>query len=271
MCVVNNNNNSLFSENNSEVSSISCLDSNYDSDTSFYNKNSNETGKFDAKLIENFLSRQSTLTNALSSSNHGAEDLHAVTDHLLKEQMKVNELLETSEGSKSINGSETHSVDGSKKELSRSSSPNTPTNNSLNGNAAFSPSTTSLSNMGSRLAEQAEDPVAMTTTDQLKSHGKVLAHNLLRQLSDGYSSSCSPLSASSINNEQPSVNPFFQDASSGILTTMSSSSGLENESADDQSTPPVLKLTTHVHNDKDAKKSQPAVDELLPAPSTVTS
>jgi hypothetical protein len=31
-----------------------------------------------------------------------------------------------------------------------------------------------------------------------------------RQLSDGYSSSCTPLSASSINNEQPTVNPFFQ-------------------------------------------------------------
>ncbi len=33
--------------------------------------------------------------------------------------------------------------------------------------------------------------------------------SFFRQISDGYSSSCTPLSASSITNEQPQVNPFF--------------------------------------------------------------
>jgi len=33
--------------------------------------------------------------------------------------------------------------------------------------------------------------------------------SFFRQISDGYSSSCTPLSASSITNEQPHVNPFF--------------------------------------------------------------
>lgn len=42
-----------------------------------------------------------------------------------------------------------------------------------------------------------------------------------RQISDGYSSSCTPLSASSITNEQPHINPFFPGTSS-----LSASAGL---------------------------------------------
>ena len=37
----------------------------------------------------------------------------------------------------------------------------------------------------------------------------------MRMNSDGYSSSCTPLSASSINNESPNKNPFFQATANG--------------------------------------------------------
>ena len=38
--------------------------------------------------------------------------------------------------------------------------------------------------------------------------------SFFRQISDGYSSSCTPLSASSITNEQPNMNPFFLGSTS---------------------------------------------------------
>lgn len=49
--------------------------------------------------------------------------------------------------------------------------------------------------------------------------------SFFRQVSDGYSSSCTPLSASSITNEQPNINPFFM----GSTSAASSSCTLKND------------------------------------------
>lgn len=59
--------------------------------------------------------------------------------------------------------------------------------------------------------------------DQRKSSDKKLEiknnFNFFRQVSDGYSSSCTPLSASSITNEQPNINPFFMGSTSAAISS----------------------------------------------------
>lgn len=273
-------NNILFSDNNSEISS--CLDSNYDSDTSFHyknnnnsNSNSNDTGKqFDAKLIESFLSRQSTITNSLNftAANGGHNttdaDLHAVTDHLLKEQMRITEQLETAGAGADADGL-------LKKVSSRSSSPNTPTNNNNEENAAFSPSSVSSSvkgnNNNSNNFESQHHHQTADVETKAKSikDSKLLNQGILRQLSDGYSSSCSPLSASSINNEQPSVNPFFPDSTAAATITagLSSSNSIAQDSSANHkppATPPKL-------NQQHESSEKAAEEHPHPPPASILS
>ena len=57
-----------------------------------------------------------------------------------------------------------------------------------------------------------ENEIDLNKTTAQSSEALISKDNLsfMRQLSDGYSSSNTPLSASSINNETPFTNPFFQ-------------------------------------------------------------
>lgn len=84
-----------------------------------------------------------------------------------------------------------------------SSPPLQPTNQKLLIRAKSSPST--------------QQTFLNPTQTEVNSLDNKANHNFLRQVSDGYSSSCTPLSASSIT-EVPSVNPFFL-SSSGIVKT----------------------------------------------------
>ena len=184
-----------FSDSKSEISS--CLDSNYESDNNNGGGSSNLTGNaslsdgFENEQADNYrvllpslsvvsLERQMTITNSLVLTNSDDSDV-TVNDAPLSAKKKQSEQKLT--------------LDVAAAELSdANSSCKTPTIDSLNANLQSN-------------ADSDENRVGSSGSDM---QANIKPNVLLRQFSDGYSSSCTPLSASSINSEQPSANPFFQ-------------------------------------------------------------
>jgi hypothetical protein len=129
---------------------------------------------------------------------------------------------QTSAGSGSSNNSDTNTI--------APGSPKTPTAASLSLSAALAaasdlcnsagPTTSSPSSSSSKAAEMRSDDADIAESGAIGGGGTLTAASfpadvrlkIARQFSDGYSSSCTPLSASSINNEHPSTNPFFTDS-----------------------------------------------------------
>lgn len=177
---------------------LNSLDSNYESDNNSVKSSSNLA----SKII-------TSATNELSTSFETSLKIQCETTlnnmNSDDSDVTVNELIHLNEnklslvprlliGSNKINKNKSNSDSSSK--TSSTSSDSTTTPGSPKTPTPFS----------------TENEIDLKTTTAQSSEALISKDNLsfMRQLSDGYSSSNTPLSASSINNETPFTNPFFQ-------------------------------------------------------------
>lgn len=201
------NNSHLFSDTNSDISS--CLDSNYESDNNSvrscqstffqHNKDSKHeilnilSVKPDKLQPEDIFTKESDNQNSQASSNGPANSDDS--------DVTINESTLSEKEMRHLSAQ----IKKSQEDMNNLNSPPPPRpiNQKLLTRAKSSPNTqpTSLNQ------SQTEDNSLDTKTNC----------HFFRQVSDGYSSSCTPLSASSIT-EMPSVNPFFV-SSSGLVKT----------------------------------------------------
>lgn len=178
---------------------LNSLDSNYESDNNSVKSFSNLA----SKII-------TSATNELSTSFETSLKIQCETTlnnmNSDDSDVTVNELIHLNEnklslvprlliGSNKINKNKSNSDSSSK--TSSTSSDSTTTPGSPKTPTPFS----------------TENEIDLKTTTAQSSEALISKDNLsfMRQLSDGYSSSNTPLSASSINNETPFTNPFFQE------------------------------------------------------------
>jgi hypothetical protein len=187
--------NQTNSDTKSEISS--CLDSNYESDNnaggatssgpSFYLSDEQENDRMTSshsillpkELTVGNLERQITITNSLVLTNSDDSDV-TVNEAPLNSKKK-------DEQQKSSNFIDLNEKDTSKESNSPCKTPTLDdSKNQTNKN-----------------------------DDNDNNEIKPPAKTFMRMNSDGYCSSCTPLSASSINNESPNKNPFFQASANG--------------------------------------------------------
>lgn len=96
-----------------------------------------------------------------------------------------------------------------------SSSSNSDTNTIAPGSPKTpTPLTVSLADELTAASKTSDDEKERKTESDSAAVNEVVRLKIARQLSDGYASSCTPLSASSLNSEQPTSNPFFQSTDS---------------------------------------------------------
>lgn len=196
-------NSALISDANSDISS--CLDSNYESDYSVKSFNfsvSNDSKSLNSKFSipdenkeapENNLKasiaydRQITITNSNAVANSDDSDV-TINEVAIGDGKKEAKLLNDNQenGCLDINNLVSNQIgDG------------------LDNPSTATPNNTPTDKYCFKLSDNQAKTDLIGLNDQL--NPKLLS----RQFSDGYSSSCTPLSASSINNEQPTKNPFF--------------------------------------------------------------
>lgn len=182
-----NNNTPQETQTNSDTKSeiSSCLDSNYESDNNVNGgKTSSAVSFCYSEEIEN--ERAEAIGLALPKLRIGD----------LERQITItNSLTVTNSDDSDVTVNEAPVISKKKEEQHKSS-------NEMMSKESSSPSKTPTTDVSL---------VALNFQHNKSSDGKVEPpKTLMRMNSDGYCSSCTPLSASSINNENPNKNPFFQ-------------------------------------------------------------
>lgn len=206
----------VVDETRSEISS--CLDSNYESDNNSAIALTGGVENRDTQAAERFglIETKSNTTKSLLLPNSSDE-----SDATLNEA-KVNRLLTglklgltELDLNKSTKKPASVLSTSKSKSASSASSSNSDTNTIAPGSPKTpTPLTVELMQDLSNVVENDDlkgvaTATAAETDDSSNQAESNVRLKIARQLSDGYSSSCTPLSASSINNEQPTANPFF--------------------------------------------------------------
>lgn len=172
---------------------LNSLDSNYESDNNSVKSSSNLASKI-ITIATNELS--TSFETTLNNMNSDDSDV-TVNELVHLNENKLSLVPRLLIGSNKMNKNKSNS-DSSKTSSTSSDSTTTP----------GSPKTPTPFSTDNCL----ENEIDLNKTTAQSSEALISKDNLsfMRQLSDGYSSSNTPLSASSINNETPFTNPFFQ-------------------------------------------------------------
>lgn len=202
------NTSQAFSDAYSDISS--CLDSNYESDnnsvSSFFNRET-QTNRKDNLL----LTLGSNYTNEAQNVN--------VTDKLGRELSTVSSTTNSSNGGPANSDDSDVTINEStlnEKELKFLSAQMTKSQNEVSSSnqATITSSNQPLLRVKSTPNKHFNQRQNSDKKLEIKNN-----FNFFRQVSDGYSSSCTPLSASSITNELPNVNPFFMGSNSAATSS----------------------------------------------------
>lgn len=178
-------NNSNISDTNSDISS--CLDSNYESDN-------NSCRSFQSSFLVNAVNNENI--NQLNDS------LGLVTNPIELKSDDIRESLDKLGNQPNVTSTSSNGPTNS------DDSDVTINESSLNEKELKILSAQLKKNQITTLTRTKSSPAPNETSPENKLD-TTNNFSFFRQLSDGYSSSCTPLSANSISNEQPHINPFF--------------------------------------------------------------
>lgn len=218
------NNSNILSDTYSDISS--CLDSNYESD------NNSVRSYQSSLLIDSHKKRNSIGLLLLPDSAQCRFDENKESlDRLGSEMSMSSTATNSSNGPVNSDDSDVTINESTlnEKEL-RLLSAQITKNDQINDSTTKNTNSTALPETqltSSTLTRTKSSPGQHSKSNNNADNNSEIKNNFtfLRQVSDGYSSSCTPLSASSITNEQPHVNPFFLNsvstgpATPGIIQT----------------------------------------------------
>lgn len=180
--------NDIMQRNDAKSVISSCLDSNYESECNSISQGACKLNKIDldVKFTAQIEDEQEQLNNLTITSTSEAKLI-----------LKQDENSKQTESELSLYDN----ILFNKRKNSKSSR----STSSSNSNSDSKTVTPASPKTPSVLTEDVQAIKRVETEQAIK------VHNFSRQFSDGYSSSCTPLSASSINSEQANLNPFFKN------------------------------------------------------------